>query len=75
MDDVAKRKRTLDYRKKDAGAPFPVVWVQTFGPATPEISKLLKKANDTLKLSECWKDVERPMGIVSRRDKNLGDLN
>ena len=39
MDDVAKRKITLDYRKKDAGAPFPVVWVQTFGPATPEISK------------------------------------
>ena len=60
MDDVAKRKRTLYYRKKDAGAeaPFPVVWVQTFGPATPEFSKLIKTANDTLRLSVCWKDVE-----------------
>jgi len=74
MEDVAYRKRTLDYRKKDAGAPFPVVWVQTFGPATPEISELIKKANVTLKLSKCWKDIERPLGIVSRRDKNLGDL-
>ena len=42
-----------------AEAPFPVVSVQTFGPATPEFSKLIKKANDTLKLSVCWKDVQR----------------
>jgi len=57
MEDVAYRKRTLDYRKKDAGAPFPVVWVQTFGPATPEISELIKKANVTL--AEVVKVLER----------------
>ena len=74
MDDVVKRKRTLDYRKKDGNSPFPVVWVQTFGPATSKINALVSKANEALKLSPCWKDIERPMGVVSKRGKNLGDL-
>jgi len=74
LDDVLTRKRTLVYKKKEETAPFPIVWVQTFGPATSEINALVKKANAALKLSPCWKDVERPMGVVSRRGKNLGDL-
>ena len=71
--DVINRKRTLHYTKKSE-APFPVVWVQTLGPATPKIQELIKKANMTLKLSPHWRNVERPLGIVSRRGKNLGDL-
>ena len=27
-----------------------------------------------MKLSPCWEDVERPLGVVNRRGKNLGDL-
>ena len=74
LNDVLKRKRSLTYTKKADKAPFPVVWVQTFGPGTPIISELVKKANLALKQSPCWKDVERPLGVVSRRGKNLGDL-
>ena len=74
LNDVITRKRTLDYTKKTEESPFPVVWVQTFSPATPNISELVTQANKTLKLSPCWKDVERPLGVVSRRGKNIGDL-
>ena len=74
LKDVINRKRTLHYTKKSKEAPFPVVWVQTFGPATPKIQELINKANMTLKLSPYWRNVERPLGIVSRRGKNLGDL-
>ena len=41
---------------------FPVVWVQTFSPATPEILELVRmvtQADKTLKLSLCWKDAEQ----------------
>ena len=74
LNDVLHRKRSLNYSKKVEKAPFPVVWVQTFGPATPVISELIKKANVALKESPCWKDENRPLGLVSRRGKNLGDL-
>ena len=74
LNDVITRKRTLDYTKKTEESPFPVVWVQTFSPATPNISELVTQANKTLKLSPCWKDVERPLGVVSRRGKNIGYL-
>ena len=74
LNDVLTRKRSLDYTKKTKKSPFPVVWVQTFGPATPKISELVTKANKALKLSPCWKDEDRPLGVVSRRGKNLGDL-
>lgn len=35
---------------------------------------LAKKANVALKQSPYWKDVDRPLGVVSKRGKNLGDL-
>ena len=74
LADVLQRERSLVYKKKPDKAPFPVVWVQTFGPATPLIKDLVKKANVALKQSPCWKDVDRPLGVVSKRGKNLGDL-
>ena len=74
MKDVSGRPRTLNYRKKETGAPYPVVWVQTFGPATDAISKVVKQANKVIKQSEVWKDVVRPIGIVNRRGRNLGDI-
>ena len=34
MKDVPGRSRVLEYKVKESGAPFPVVWVQTYGPGT-----------------------------------------
>jgi hypothetical protein len=74
IDDVLKRTRTLEYKDKSDDPPFPVVWVQTFGPATPQIKKIVADANTVAKLSPLWKDEKTIIGIVNKRSKNLGDL-
>ena len=68
---IITRKRTSDYTKKTKESPFPVAWVQTFGPTTREISELVTQVNRTLKLYPCWTDVERPLGVLSRTGKIL----
>ena len=37
LNEVLGRKMSLKNSKRVEKAPFPVVWVQTFGPATPVI--------------------------------------
>ena len=74
IDDVVTRKRTLDYIDKPDEPPFPIVWVQTYGPATSHIKELISDANRAAKLSPVWKDVNKPIGVVNRRSKNLGDI-
>ena len=73
MKDVSKRPRKLEYKTKDSGAPFPVVWVQTFSPATPVITELVREANKAIRKSPVWKDVSQPIGIVNKRGRNIGD--
>ena len=72
-DDVLGRERTLEYRKKEDGPPFKVTWVATFSPATPNIEKIISKANDALSLSDTWKGEKRPIGLVHKRALNLGN--
>ena len=74
IDDVVTRKRSLDYIEKSDEPPFPIVWVQTYGPATSHIKELISDANVAAKLSPVWKDVSKPIGVVNRRSKNLGDI-
>jgi len=72
--DVVKRKRNLDYTKKEASPPNKVLWVQTFGPATAPIKKLVKDANKLLQSSQAWADNKTVMGVVCKRAKNIGDM-
>jgi hypothetical protein len=75
IDDAVKRPRNLEYKEKPSDVPpFPVVWVQTFGPATPAIKKIVADANKAVKLSDHWKDEDRAIGVVNKRGKNLGDM-
>ena len=74
MDDVIKRARSLEYKDKPKEAPFPVAWVQTYGPASCEIQTLVKEANIVLKQSPNWNDEDKVIGLVNRRGKNIGDL-
>ena len=39
-DNVKKRPRPLNYREKTNIPPFPVLWVQTYGPTTSFIQNL-----------------------------------
>ena len=68
------RPRVLEYKTRDKGAPFPVVWVQTYGPATNNIISVVKVANSTIGNSETWKDVQKPIGVVNRRGRNIGEM-
>ena len=74
MDDVSKKPRCLEYSKKPTEPPFPVLWVQTYGPSTEALSQITKKANNILQESPIWKGTKRPLGLINRRDQNLGDL-
>ena len=74
LDDVLKRPRILDYKPKSNEPPFPVLWVQTFGPATNQIMKTIENVNKVAKLSVAWKGVQKVVGIVNRRDKNIGNI-
>ena len=74
MDDVSKKPRCLEYSKKPTEPPFPVLWVQTYGSGTEALSQIAKKANDILQESPVWKGTKRPIGLINRRDQNLGDL-
>ena len=75
IDDVLKRKRNIENRDRTSDKPpFPVVWVQTYGPASDAIKSIVSDANRTAKLSAVWKDEPGPIiGVVHRRSKNLGD--
>ena len=74
LDDVLKRPRILDYKPKSNEPPFPVLWVQTFGPSTDQIMKTIENVNKVAKLSVAWKGVQKVVGIVNRRDKNIGNI-
>ena len=74
LSDVLKRPRVLEYKEKSTDPPFPVVWVQTFGPASETISKVIKVANKVIKDSPVWKDEKNVIGLVNRRGKNIGNL-
>ena len=74
LDDVLKRPRTLDYKSKSKDPPFPVLWVQTFGPATEQIQKTIVNANEVAKLSHVWKGVEKVIGLVNRRNRNIWEI-
>ena len=74
MADVLKRERVLKYREKDNKPPFNVTWIATYTPATPVIQDTIRRANKALKLSETWKDVDKPIGIVHKRSLNFGNL-
>jgi len=74
IEDVLSRTRNLEYKAKTKEAPFPVAWVQTYGPATSEIQTLVKEANIVLKQSPNWKDEEKVIGLVNKRGKNIGDM-
>ncbi len=50
------------------------MWVQTFGPATPDIQKAVKEANTMLPNSPAWSDNKSAIGVVNRRPRNLGDM-
>ena len=72
-DDVMKRKRVLEYKKKDLLAPFPVTWVTTYGPGNDEPKKIIHQANEVLKSSPVWANEIKPIGLVNKRGRNLGD--
>ena len=72
--DVVGRPRNLHYKPKDKSPPNKILWVQTFGPATPVISDAVKEANTILMTSPAWEGDNKVIGVVSRRPRNLGDL-
>ena len=74
MEDVKKRPRPLGPRETAREPPFPVLWLQTYGPATPSLQKTVKTINKAVQKSPAWKDVKKTVGIVNKRAKNLGDL-
>ena len=74
MSDVLKRPTVLEYKEKSTEPPFPVVWVQTYGPASRTIDKVIKVAHKVVKDSPVWKEEKKVLGLVNRRGKNLGDL-
>ena len=73
IQDVLRRERRLDYQNKSKTAPFPVAWIQTYGPATEQLRDVIKEANNVLTSSPNWKGENRVIGLVSRRAKNLAD--
>ena len=74
MNDVLSRKRSLEYKNKADTKPFPILWIQTYNAASDSIQSVINKTNRVLKSSETWVDTKRPIGLVHRRDKNLGDI-
>ena len=74
IDDVLTRPRNLEYKEKSKESPYPVVWIQIYGPATPQLKKIVAEANIAAKLSPLWKDEKVVLGIVNKRGKMLGDL-
>ena len=74
IQDVSSRRRNLDYKKRDKTPPNKVLWIQTYGPATPVITDAVKEANTILSKSPAWEGDDNVMGVVNRRPCNLGDL-
>ena len=74
MEDVLKRPRKLEYKEKSNETPFPVAWVQTYGPASNEIQHFVKDVNNVIKLSPNWKNEKKVIGLVNKRGRNIGDL-
>jgi hypothetical protein len=74
IDDVLRRQRVLEYKAKPDKPPFPVVWVQTYGPATEQLTEIVKEANKVIKSSGLWSNENKVIGLVHRRGKNVGDM-
>ena len=74
FDDVVKRQRNLSYQPKSSSPPFDVAWIATFGAGSPAISKIVKNTNSILQSSPAWRDVPKPISVVNRRDRNIGDI-
>ena len=74
LDDAVKRPRNLNYKAMDKNPPYQVIWIQTFRPSTKEIRTAVKEANLMLQKCPVWSKDNNPIGIVSRRAKNLGEM-
>ena len=74
IQDVSKRRRNLGCSKRDKKPPNEVMWVQTFGPATPHIQEAVKEANTMLPNSPAWPADQKIIGVVNKKSKSLGDL-
>ena len=76
IQDVAGRRRNLNYTKKDKRPPNYVLWIQTFGPVTNAITDAVKEANTISPItnSPAWDRDDKVTGVVIRRPHNLGDL-
>ena len=74
FDDVVKRRRTLVQRPKSSEPPFDVAWVATFGAGSAAIAKIVRDTNEVLQHSPAWKDVPKPIGVVNRRDRSIGNI-
>ena len=61
------------YHVKDS-CSFGVSWVTTFGPGYGEVTEFVAKANETLKRSPLFTELESPvLGVVTKRSPNLRD--
>ena len=64
----------MESRSKLSSCPFDVAWLATFGAGTPALSKIVSDTNKILKELPVWKDVPRPIGLVNRRSRSIGDI-
>ena len=71
--DVLKRPRNLEPVIRPDKPPAPVMWVHTYGAQSDVIKQLVAESNKIIKQSPAWKDEPKPMQMVCRRPKNLGD--
>ena len=75
--NVLGKTRNLDYKVKklDINGKFGVGWVTTYAPGHGDVKDFIAKANEKLRASPLFMDMEIPiLGIVTRRAPNLRDL-
>ena len=75
VDPVKKYERSLEYKpSSEKEKLFKVPWVTTFGAGYEEAKQKSKKINQTLSLSNTWKNEKGPIILpVCRRAPNLKD--
>ena len=73
IEDVLKRPRNLEPVKRQNTPPAKVLWVHTFGAQSDTIKQLVTESNKIIKQTPVWKDEPKPLQMVCRRGKNLGD--
>ena len=71
--DVLKRPRNLEPVNRQPKPPAPVMWVHTYGAQSDVIKQLVSESNKIIKQSPAWKDEPKPMQMVCRRPRTLGD--